>query len=204
MRFLILMNLGFLLFSSQAMSGENNTPVQKLIDRWYMENSNCRGSYDTKVIEKYCDLRNVTDQKLGAAGWCYGEPNQPGNLAVWHPCPAKVGKPSESQGLLILNCRGKTLRYYKLKLLVSRDWSDEVLYIDTKKMTVRHNNDPVGPTITDITPTHYTWFEKGVLTIEGTFNRLNGTGQERITTGEPGILYTNEYEFCEKAPPAKF
>lgn len=58
-----------------------------LLDRWAQENEACRGgSGDDPVTEQACAAREITDNELQKAGWCYGENAAYGYQSEWRAC----------------------------------------------------------------------------------------------------------------------
>lgn len=114
-----------------------------------------------------------------------------------------VSRPSDST--VVISCSGKTVVMGEGGVVKStRSWDSVVLRIDPIAMTVRHDDEPTGPRLTKVSNTHYTWYENATLITEGSFNRLNGTGEERLTMQTPGFLAKNFYERCELAPKPRF
>ncbi|MDP2358569.1 MAG: hypothetical protein Q8M31_21290 [Beijerinckiaceae bacterium] len=105
---------------------------------------------------------------------------------------------------MILNCSGRTIFYEKGEVKSNREWTGEIIIIDTIKKTVRHNAEPEGPTITSISRSHITWSQRATLITEGWLDRINGKAEERMTTSVPGWLAVNYFEICEKSPGARF
>jgi hypothetical protein len=105
----------------------------------------------------------------------------------------------------VLACSGKTVVFGEGGVLKSsRTWDNEILVIDPRKFTVRHNDEPEGPTITVVSDTHYSWHQDSTLITDGSFNRISGTGEERLTMHSPGFLAKNFYESCRIAPAPRF
>lgn len=88
----------------------------------------------------------------------------------------------------------------RLSLKSSRTWENVILTIDVKSRTVRHDDDPEMDELTNATPTHYSWHQDKTLITDGSFNRIAGSGEVRMTMDSPGFLMKNVYESCKVAP----
>lgn len=165
----------------------------------------CMPANDTSSIDDHVDL--ISNAIQGRSEAQKVPVNAMMLLALQHkfPCPTTTSPSRGDSAILVLTCSGKTDNKKYGVLTSSRTWQDEVLTIDPTKKTVRHNDEPSGPTITRSTSTHHTWHEDGsVLVTEGSFNRLNGTAEERMTIPNTGMLSVNYYEHCVRAPPPRF
>ena len=62
-------------------------PPAPLYQAWLSANEDCRGGAgdDPKTMTA-CDYRNVIDDKMKAAGWCYGLVGQGRPFMDWHLC----------------------------------------------------------------------------------------------------------------------
>jgi hypothetical protein len=64
--------------------------VASLIRQWYDENDRCRGgSGDDPATGRACDERTLTDDKIDALDWCYGEDAEYGYQAKWARCKGR-------------------------------------------------------------------------------------------------------------------
>jgi hypothetical protein len=71
--------------------------VPKLLRYWTALNGLCRGgSGDDPRTQAACDRREAIDRRLGAAGWCYGQPGDIGAQRTWQPCAGGAGQPAQS------------------------------------------------------------------------------------------------------------
>jgi hypothetical protein len=185
---------------STAWAKKKMRPVnpEHLVELWLEENNVCRGTLDPDRRGASCEVREAYGKRLEANGWCYGEEGQIGSQMVWHQCGGMGDTP------VVLACSGKTLSFEGGVVKWSRKWDNEVLTIDKVQLSVRHNNEPEGPTLTGVTDTYYSWHQDSTLITDGSFNRIAGTGEERMTTQDPSIVFFNYYESCTIAPAPRF
>lgn len=193
--------------SAQAKKKARNYDPQTLVQLWLQENYKCRGGLpDDPRTDVACEVREAYGKRLEAQGWCYGEPGQMGSQMVWHQCTdGQAALLAAPDAPIVLACSGKTMVFGEYGVLKSsRTWDNEILVIDQRKFTVRHNDEPTGPTLTAVTDTHYSWHQDSTLITDGSFNRISGTGEERMTMHFPGFLAKNFYENCRVAPAPRF
>lgn len=78
-----------LLASSVEGSAAPSPEIQSLLATEEKQNDQCRdGSGDSAATQQACDAREVTDKRLNALGYCYGEPGQYEYQKTWHACAA--------------------------------------------------------------------------------------------------------------------
>ncbi len=203
-----------LFVSPTALAAKKQIPTDRLVNLWLQVNGECRGGRpDDPRTDAACEVREVYDKKLEARGWCYGEPGQYGSQMVWHECgsgsshPAFLVTPKIPAQLrpVVLSCSGKTVVFGENAVVKSsRTWDSETLTIDQSNMSVVHNDEPESATLTRVTSAHYMWHQDATLITDGSFNRINGTGEERMTMHVPGFLAINYYEHCATAPKPRF
>lgn len=70
-----------------APAGAADKPPIELYQAWLIANEDCRGGSpdDAKTVTA-CDYRNVIDDKMKAAGWCYGLEGRGGPTLDWRHC----------------------------------------------------------------------------------------------------------------------
>jgi hypothetical protein len=88
MRGVMLCFAGALLAASFAVSSAAPSPeIQSLLALEEKQNDQCRGgSGDSPATQQACDARDVTEKRLNALGYCYGEPGQYEYQKEWQIC----------------------------------------------------------------------------------------------------------------------
>ncbi|MEE7456353.1 hypothetical protein MPAR168_06155 [Methylorubrum populi] len=75
-----------ILLAAAALTGPA-AAAPSLLEDWAALNSACRGGRgdDPRTLEA-CTRRDALDQRLTAAGWCYGRPGEAGYQRRWRLC----------------------------------------------------------------------------------------------------------------------
>jgi hypothetical protein len=199
-----------------AMSAMMNAPPARaatsseMVSEWFAPNDACRARRSAKT-KAACARREALSVELAERGWCYrAPPSQPrARTKQWLPCVGNEAVKARVPEVLL--CDGKTVVFEPVvagtepTVKSTTTWRNEILLIDVDKKTVRHNEEASGPALTSVTRTHYAWKQEDTLTTEGSFNRISGTGEERVTlAGQPDFLVMKYFEHCERAPKPKF
>ena len=78
-----------LVFAALVIGAGQGWAAQKpaeLLHEWDLANEACRDGSGEHATAAACELRDISDRKIKATGWCYGRPGEVQAQMNWHPC----------------------------------------------------------------------------------------------------------------------